>query len=88
MTTSKTFLPDRWQLVVYSDLKPQRSMQGTGEGACGSERLVMLLGGPRIGYRLTDLARKLGMTQPGVGYAVRRGEKIALEKEVSPLKNS
>jgi putative transposase len=23
-----------------------------------------------LGYRLTDLARKLGMTQPGVGYAV------------------
>ena len=32
-----------------------------------------------LGYRLTDLARKLGMTQSGVGYAVEHGEKIALE---------
>ncbi|MBW2065902.1 MAG: transposase, partial [Deltaproteobacteria bacterium] len=33
-----------------------------------------------LGYRLTDLARRLGMTQPGVGYAVRRGEKMAKER--------
>ena len=36
-----------------------------------------------LGYRLTDLARKLGMTQPGVGYAVRRGEKIELERSLT-----
>lgn len=30
-----------------------------------------------LGYRLTELARLLGMTQPGVGYAVKRGEDIA-----------
>jgi len=30
-----------------------------------------------LGYSLTDLARRLGMTGPGVGYAVRRGEQIA-----------
>jgi putative transposase len=33
-----------------------------------------------LGYKLTDLARKLGMSQPGVGYAVRRGERIARER--------
>jgi hypothetical protein len=33
-----------------------------------------------LGYGLTDLAGKLGMTQPGVGYAVRRGERTALER--------
>lgn len=27
-----------------------------------------------LGYRITDLARRLGMTQPVVGYAVSRGE--------------
>ncbi len=32
-----------------------------------------------LGYGLTDLARRLGMTQPGVGYAVKRGEKMAKE---------
>ena len=30
-----------------------------------------------LGYGLTDLARRLGVTQPGVGYAVSRGELIA-----------
>jgi hypothetical protein len=30
--------------------------------------------------RLTDLARKLDMTQPGVGYVVRRGERIIADK--------
>ena len=28
---------------------------------------------------ITDLAKQLEMTQPGVGYAVSRGEKIAKE---------
>lgn len=30
-----------------------------------------------LGYHLTDMARRFGMTGPGVGYAVRRGRKIA-----------
>ena len=30
-----------------------------------------------LGHGLTDLAKQLGMSQPGVGYAVSRGEKIA-----------
>ncbi len=34
-----------------------------------------------LGYSLTDLARRLGMTQPGVGYAVNRGERIARENK-------
>ncbi|MDY6987852.1 MAG: transposase [Thermodesulfobacteriota bacterium] len=33
-----------------------------------------------LGYKLTDLAKRLGMTGPGVGYAVRRGRKIAEDK--------
>ena len=33
----------------------------------------------QLGYSLTELARQLGMTQPGVGYAVLRGERIAEE---------
>ena len=32
-----------------------------------------------LGYGLTELAKLLGMTQPGVGYAVKRGEDIAKE---------
>jgi chromosomal replication initiation ATPase DnaA len=31
-----------------------------------------------LGLSLTDLAQSLGMTPAGVGYAVRRGEKLAL----------
>ena len=30
-----------------------------------------------LGYGLRELGRKLGMTQPGVGYAVSRGERIS-----------
>ncbi len=32
-----------------------------------------------LGYGQADLGRRLGMTQPGVGYAVRRGEHIVKE---------
>jgi len=30
-----------------------------------------------LGYELTTIARSLGMSVPGVGYALRRGEQIA-----------
>ena len=30
-----------------------------------------------LGYGLTEIGKRLGMTQPGVGYAVKRGERIA-----------
>ena len=33
-----------------------------------------------LGHTATDLAKRLGMTQPAVGYAVSRGEQIAKEK--------
>ena len=33
-----------------------------------------------LGFSHTDLAKRLGMTQPAVGYAVRRGEQLAKEK--------
>jgi predicted transcriptional regulator len=32
-----------------------------------------------LGINQTSLAKRLGMSQPGVGYAARRGEKIAIE---------
>jgi|LGVE01.1.fsa_nt_gb hypothetical protein len=32
-----------------------------------------------LGYGLTDLSRRLGMTQPGAGYAVKRGEQCVEE---------
>jgi len=33
-----------------------------------------------LGYSLADLARLFGMTAQGIGYAVRRGERIAKEQ--------
>ena len=39
----------------------------------------MMLAVRELGYALTDLSRRLGMTQPGVGYAVKRGEQYAEE---------
>lgn len=38
-----------------------------------------------LGYSATDLARRLSMTQPAVGYAVSRGEQIAKERNFSLL---
>jgi hypothetical protein len=34
-----------------------------------------------LGYELTTIARRLGMSVPGVGYAVRRGEQIAKDND-------
>ena len=36
-----------------------------------------------LGYSLADLGKILGMTGQGVGYAVRRGERIAKENDYS-----
>ncbi|MHC4639492.1 MAG: hypothetical protein ACYTBV_18650 [Planctomycetota bacterium] len=33
-----------------------------------------------LGNTIADLAKRLGMTQPAVGYAVSRGEQIAKER--------
>ncbi len=38
-----------------------------------------------LGFGLTDLAKLLGMSQPGVGYAVSRGERIAKENNYQLL---
>ena len=36
-----------------------------------------------LGFSLTELAKRLGMTQPAVGYAVSRGKRIADERNIS-----
>ena len=36
-----------------------------------------------LGHSGTDIAKRLSMTQPAVGYAVNRGERIAKEKNIS-----
>ena len=38
-----------------------------------------------LGISCTEMARRLGMSQPGVGYAVGRGEKIAKENRFELL---
>ncbi len=35
-----------------------------------------------LGYSMLEIARRLGMSQPGVVYAVRRGEHIAQERGI------
>jgi putative transposase len=40
-----------------------------------------------LGHGLTDLAGRLGMTQPGVGYAVKRGERIAKARGIRLLED-
>jgi len=38
-----------------------------------------------LGMSQSDMAKRLRMTQPGVGYAVRRGEKIAKQRNYQLL---
>ena len=35
-----------------------------------------------LGYSMLEIARRLGMSQPGVVYSVRRGEHIATERSI------
>ena len=35
-----------------------------------------------LGYSMLEIAGRLGISQPGVVYAVRRGEDIAKERDV------
>ena len=35
-----------------------------------------------LGYSMLEIAGRLGMSQPGVVYAVRRGERIATERGI------
>jgi len=35
-----------------------------------------------LGYSMLEIAAHLGISQPGVVYAVRRGERIAKERDV------
>ena len=45
-------------------------------GGCSSGMGVVAV--RELGYGLTEIGKRLGMTQPGVGYAVvKRGERIA-----------
>ncbi|MCD4805867.1 MAG: hypothetical protein K8R07_09380 [Desulfobacterales bacterium] len=46
---------------------------------CLQHKLLVMLGPLSQTMHITDLAKQLEMTQPGVGYAVSRGEKIAKE---------
>jgi hypothetical protein len=36
-----------------------------------------------LGHSATDIAKRLSMTQPAVGYAVNRGEQIAKERKIN-----
>jgi chromosomal replication initiation ATPase DnaA len=36
-----------------------------------------------LGHSILELARRLGMSQPGVAYAVRSGERTATEKDLA-----
>ncbi len=52
---------------------------------CLQHKPPVILGPLYQTTHITDLAKQLGITQPGVGYAVSRGEKIAKEHNSSYL---
>ena len=61
---------------------------GPGEISSGSrEKVKAEARGPycywafrELGYSLTDIAKRPGLSVPGLGYAVRRGEKVAKKR--------
>ncbi len=57
---------------------PGKISSGSRERAKAEARALYCYWASReLGYSLTDIAKRVGMSVPGVGYAVRRGEKLA-----------
>lgn len=71
---------DRVATVLGSDVKQIYSV-GRHQDQVKARDLYCFWAVRELGLSLTDLARRLGMSPPGVGYAVRRGEAIAQEKK-------
>jgi chromosomal replication initiation ATPase DnaA len=70
---------DRVARVLGSDVK-QIYAVGRQQDKVKARDLYCFWAVRELGVSLTDLARRLGMSPPGVGYAVRRGEAIAQKK--------
>ena len=79
-----------WSMIKKLRLKGQDRIKGDERILGDGEFVTALLSEAKEkferGYKLkklgiscTDLAKQLGMSQPGVGFAVNRGEKIAKE---------
>jgi formate-dependent phosphoribosylglycinamide formyltransferase (GAR transformylase) len=47
------------------------------EESCSSPQPALLLGTKELGKSMTETANRLGLTQPAVSIAIRRGEEIA-----------
>jgi len=71
---------DRVAWVLGSDVK-QIYAVGRQQDKVKARDLYCFWAVRELGLSLTDLARRLGMSPAGVGYAVRRGEAIAQEKK-------
>jgi predicted transcriptional regulator len=61
--------------VIYS--KGRREIQVAARG------LLCYWAVGELGLTATELAKRLGITQPAVSYAVSRGERIAIERNYS-----
>ena len=48
---------------------------------CKTAQIALLLGLPELVMSMTDLAKRLNLTQPAVSIAVQTGEKIARESQ-------
>jgi hypothetical protein len=68
-------LPPRKASEICVKGRQKRRAETTGLLCCWAVR--------ELGYRLTDLARILGMTEPGVGYPMGRGDRIAEERSLT-----
>ena len=58
--------------VIYS--------KGRGQIQVAARSLLCYWAVGELGLRTTELAKRLGKTQPAVSYAVSRGERIAIER--------
>jgi len=68
-------------------MQPQEILsKGRKSKEVAAGRLLCFLAARELGRSLTELARQMEMTVAGIGYAVRRGEKVAQENHYRLLK--
>ena len=64
-------------LKIYSIERIEIYSKGRRKTQAEARSLLCYWAVCELGLSRTDMAKKLGMTQPGVGYAVSKGERIA-----------
>lgn len=69
---------------IFGSKTSEISAKGREKRPAEAKGLLRYWAMRELRYRLTGLAKRPWMTQPGVGYALKRGERITLERSLTP----